>query len=80
MQRSRERNLVRGVDEAVVGMVPEVGGGEEGSGFAAARIRVFAGYPFKPVVAMPSTRYFCSVMNMSTTGSMDRVDMANMAP
>ncbi len=37
-------------------------------------------YPFKPVVAMPSTRYFCNVMNMIITGSTDRVDMANMAP
>ena len=36
--------------------------------------------PLRPVVAMPSTRYFCSVMNMITTGRIDRVDMANIAP
>jgi len=47
---------------------------------AAMLIHAVPDYPFNPVVAIPSTRYFCRVMNMITTGSMDRVDMANMAP
>ena len=37
------------------------------------------GQPFRPLVAMPSTRYFCRKMKISSTGRMDSVLMANMA-
>ena len=36
--------------------------------------------PFRPDVAMPSTRYFWNTMKIVTAGIMDRVDMANIAP
>ena len=37
-------------------------------------------YPLIPDVAMPSTKYFCSVMKIMTAGSRDSVAIANIAP
>lgn len=43
----------------------------------AARIRF---YPFIPVEAIPSTKYFCIVRNIRNMGIRDKAAMANMAP
>jgi hypothetical protein len=39
-------------------------------------VRDAAGYPLRPVVTIPSTKYFCATKNSSTGGSNATKDMA----
>ena len=49
-------------------------------GAAVGAMAALQGHPLMPVEAMPSTRDFWKIIKMIVAGTMDRVDMAKVAP